>query len=88
MLQSQLLQLLLALHVLGVALLHIFVDSLQPLLVLCHACVQVLLSLLLLLKDGIIIDLLDVLPFLVHLLLDVYNHRILEPDAVMILVLD
>ena len=88
MLLAQLLQLLLALHVLSVALLHVLVDSLESLLILRHAGVQVLLGLFLLLEDCIIIDLFYVFPFLIHLLLDVDDHRILEPYAVVVLVLD
>lgn len=84
----ELLQLLLALQVLGVALLHVLVHSLQPLLVLRHAGVQVLFDLLLLLEDRIIIDLLYVFPFLIHLFLDIDDHRVLKPNAVVILILN
>jgi hypothetical protein len=62
---------LLTLEELGVALLHILVDALQPLLVLLHALSQTIFSALLLLEHRVVVDLLDFLPLRIHLLLQV-----------------
>ena len=76
------LQLFLALLITGVTLLHVLVDTFQSLFVLCHTGLQVFLSLLLLLEHRVVVNLLHAFPVRVHLLLNIKNQRVLEPDAV------
>lgn len=76
------LELVLALLIAGIALLHILVDSFQPLLVLRHACLEILFGLLTFFKDGVVVYLFDAFPLCIHLLLDVKDQGILEPNTV------
>jgi len=76
-----LLELFLALEILRIALLHILIHPLQPLLVLSHALSHVLLRLLLFVKYFIVIDLLSLLPFVGHLFLDVYDEVVGVPQT-------
>ena len=82
----QLGQLLLALLISRVALLHVGIDPLQPFFVLLHTFFQVIFGLLLLLKYGIVVDLLQLPPLSRHLFLDVHDETVLEPDALVVLV--
>jgi len=82
------LQLFLAFHVGDVALLHVLIDSLEPLFVLLHALGQILFGLFLLLEDIVVIDLLHCFPFCIHLLLNIQNEAVLVPDALHITTLN
>ena len=76
-----LLQLLLCLHVITVALLHVVVDSAQSLLVLFHAQLQTVFKLLFLSEDRGVIHLRDSFPLTVQLLLNVDDHVVSVPFA-------
>ena len=69
-------------------LLHIIIDPLESLLVLLHALLQILLSLLYLLENARIRHLLRLLELLRHLVLNVEDEGILVPNALLILILN
>ena len=85
---SALLQFVLAFQVGAIALLHVLIHSLEPLLILLHALLQVRLGLLLLLEDARVGHLLRLLEFFRHLLLNVQNEGVLVPDAFLVFVLN
>jgi hypothetical protein len=77
----------LALLVTCITLFHVFIDTFQSFLVLLHASFEVVVGLLLLLEDGVVVDLLQLPPVARHLLLDVHDEAVLEPDALVVFVL-
>ena len=79
---------LLTLLVLGIALLHVFVDAFEPLLVLGHARAQVVLNLELLVKHCVVVDLSYLFPLVAELLLNIDDQTVSEPHAVEVLLLE
>jgi len=85
---TALLKFLLAFEIRGVARFHIFVHSLKPLFVLGHALSQIIFHLLFFFEDCIEVNLLDLLPLGVALLLNIDDHAVLVPNTLHVFSLD